>query len=102
MEAKYDKYVRVERCDTLPEPAHVGPMNRGKWDEVRAKLRAAPGQWFLLAAVPVGADKDRKLSTTASFGMAPTRLGFEVAVRTVDGERRVYARFIGEKANTTE
>lgn len=84
----------------LPGRGSTNPNGRaggGKHRKIADALRTAPGQWALI---------DKRPSLSAASCMAnQIRTGyykaypkgtFEAAARTVDGERQVWARYIGE------
>lgn len=81
------------------EPPSRGP--RGAWAyEVVRQLRANPDAWARVAAF----DKAERASATAyaiknGLNRAWGSKGdFEAAARKVEGEHRVYARYVGEDA----
>lgn len=84
----------------LPARGNTSPNGKsgsGKHREIADQLKAAPGQW---------AQIDTRKSISAAGCMAnQIRSGyykaypkgtFEAAARTVNGERQVWARYIGE------
>ncbi len=71
-----------------------GPVH--DWAAIAAALRSRPGQWAVVAVC-------RNQATAGSTAQGVRRgkyevlgPGFEAKARTVDGEPRVYARYVGE------
>jgi hypothetical protein len=61
---------------------------KGTHEIIAAKLRERPGEWARIQALP---------SVQSAAGQAHAPAGsFESKSRTVDGESRVYARYVGE------
>jgi hypothetical protein len=82
------------------EPPHADQRRPGgakRHAEVAAQLKSRPGEWARVAAF----DKDTRSRTYAHYirrgGLAAYRPdgSFEAVSRTVDGEYRVYARYVG-------
>lgn len=65
---------------------------------VAAALRAQPGEWAVVGAygsAGSAAAMAHSIRRARIKAYAPAR-GFEAAKRTVDGEHRVYARYVGD------
>lgn len=67
-----------------------------KWRTISGELRARPGEWAVVAVVGDAG----KSGTTAAAVKRGVYAGmpkgeFEATARTVNGEHRVYARYIG-------
>lgn len=89
-----------------PPPSERG-SSKSKWDQVASELRKNPGRWALIAAKTTSGNglstmirkgEGRVFSPPGAFE-ATTR----AAGKTDDGKRLVdvYARFIGESADST-
>lgn len=84
-------------------PASKG-MAVHDWPAIGAQLVAAPGKWALVAVCPNGATagstarhvRDGKYDSLRDLGV------FEAKSRTVGGEYRVYARFVGPGSTSPE
>lgn len=80
------------------EPPPSKGMAVHDWPRIGAQLAAAPGKWALVAVCPNGGTagstarhvRDGKYEPLAVLGL------FEAKSRTIDGEHRVYARYVGE------
>ncbi|MEU3851785.1 hypothetical protein [Streptomyces sp. NPDC029554] len=65
--------------------------------EVAAALKARPGQWAVVRTVPArttAATSAYNIRVAKSAAYAPAG-SFEAVSRSVDGEYRVYARYVG-------
>lgn len=83
-----------------PPPAKVRPV-RGRHYLVAHRLRAKPGQWAVVGTYN-GAESARATARHIRQGRLESYRpagSFEAESRTVDGEARVYARFVGEKSD---
>lgn len=71
--------------------------DRYDWAAIGAQLVARPGEWAMVAVarnVGTSSQMAKKIRTSDYHPLAA--LGrFEAVARTVDGEPRVYARYIG-------
>lgn len=69
-------------------------------DDVAAQLRATPGEWARIDTKQTkGAATARAQQIrTGSLRAFRPHGTFEAAARTVDGEHRVYARYVGQAA----
>jgi len=74
----------VEFVEELPPRRDVGKQS--PW---RAELRARPGKWAKVKVIPRG---------TKHTGVNQLS-GFETTTRTIDGQRVVYARYVGNDSN---
>lgn len=79
-----------------PPAGRDKPITRTAWGPIVAELRTRPGEWAVVAVKPtaaaaatVAAHMRRGIYTGMSRGE------FEAMARTVDGEYRVYARYVG-------
>ena len=81
-----------------PPPAKRGPR-RSRYEADAAALRANPGRWALLRAVPLTDSKEvYNLSHSVRVGSASAFRpagAYEATVRTTDGEVRLYVRYVG-------
>lgn len=84
--------------DDPPEVRDGGQPYRyhSRWRRISDQLRAKPGEW----AVVTVADSSAKSGNTAYQIRTGVCAGmpageFDAVARTVDGEHRVYARFVG-------
>lgn len=83
---------------TWEEPPPVGQGVRTSYEDVARKLRARPGQWAIVAQY----DKSRTAAGVANNIRKGISRHFrpeghyEAVGRTVGGEHRVYARYVGE------
>ncbi|MER6360074.1 hypothetical protein [Kitasatospora sp. NPDC001527] len=75
------------------------PAAESKHSRIAAALRARPGEWAVVqrattiarAASAAQAIRSAKLAAYGPAGL------FQAVSRTVDGEHRVYARFVGDQ-----
>jgi hypothetical protein len=73
----------------------------GRHYEVASRLRAKPGEWAVVGvynASNTAASIARQVNRGAMAAYQPAG-SFEAMSRTVDGEYRAYARFVGEKTD---
>ena len=70
--------------EELP-PKAIGPNRQYPEPSWRQALRDRPGEW---ARIPI--------RYTGTSGATRAMPGFEFVARTVDGEKRVYGRYVGE------
>lgn len=80
-----------------PERSRV-PGKRGKHLEVAEELRSRPGEWAIISVYGTGASSAAMArhiegGNVDAYEPAGT---FEALARTVDGQARVYARYVGE------
>jgi hypothetical protein len=77
-----------------PPPRRWGAVH--DWQAIAKELKAWPGEWALVAVCA----SQTTAASTARYIRAgkykPLSSGFEATARTVDGEARIYARYIGE------
>lgn len=68
------------------------------WDEIAEELRSQPNRWALVAVCPNSATAGSTARHIRNGHYNAMReLGpFEATSRTVDGEARVYARYVSE------
>jgi hypothetical protein len=85
---------------TGPQRETPPPITRGRhsydWAEIAATLTADPGEWYKIVTCSTAANS----STTARYVRRsfykPLRDGrYEAVARFIDGEHRVYARYLG-------
>lgn len=84
------------RFDGPPPPRRVTP--KGHHDAVAKQLRAKPRQWAIIGTYAHGGSSSAvahqvRRGLIPSYNPAGT---FEAQARNVDGEARVYARYVGE------
>lgn len=80
------------------DPPTTKGMAAHDWPAIGAALAEQPGQWALVVVCPNGATagstarhvRDGKYAALNAYGR------FEAHSRTVGGEHRVYARYVGE------
>lgn len=73
----------------------------GRHHEVASKLRAKPGEWAVVGvynASNTAASIARQVNRGAMTAYQPAG-SFEAMSHTVDGEPRVYVRFVGEASS---
>jgi len=80
-------------------PAGTARSGVTDWRRVADELRQRPGQWAVVATRP----SSGAAATIAGAIRKGSRAGmpsgaFEARARTVDGECRVYARYVGESS----
>lgn len=83
---------------TFEEPPGPGGGADRNHPEIAKSLQANPGRWARLNFEFADANKANNLACTIKFARLSTYLpkgSFQARVRTVDGEVRVYARFVG-------
>jgi hypothetical protein len=75
-----------------------GARGTGKHEEIARQLRENPGQWAPIDKRPSvnSASSLAHQVRTAYFSAYAPKGSYEAAARSVDGERHVYARYIGE------
>lgn len=76
------------------------PVNRSStWLEEASQLRACPGQWAVICIKPHSRAAVAMASHISNGNLAAFRPAgtFEATSRTVDGEARVYARYVGSE-----
>lgn len=71
------------------------------WDGIADALMARPGQWALVVVCPntATAGSTARHIRNGLYEAMP-RGDFDATARTVDGEARVYARYVGEVATS--
>lgn len=86
-----------------PPLANRAPRGRAVEKEVPAQLRAHPGEWAIIhtAQTRVGAYAMAHQIRTGILASYRPKGHFEALGRTVDGEFRVYARFVGNGGDQT-
>ncbi|MEU3522307.1 hypothetical protein AB0E62_00260 [Streptomyces sp. NPDC038707] len=79
--------------------SHGGrPYGTGKHAEIAARLRRRPGRWAVVGAfksTSVSASMARSIRAGVNMSAYTPAGTFEAVARTVDGEHRVYARYVG-------
>lgn len=82
----------------LPSAAPTTSRRPGKHGEIAMQLRERPGEWALVSTAKSAYSMNSMAYQirAAYYAAYLPRGSFEAAGRTVDGERRVYARYIGE------
>lgn len=81
-----------------PLPAEQRP--RGKSLAIAAQLKARPGEWahVTTCSTPGSASSYARQINAALLAQYAPAGSYEAVSRTVDGERRVYARYVGPTA----
>ncbi len=80
-----------------PPGARSGTTGRD-WNAVAAALKKKPQRWAIVAVCPtavLAASTAQNIRKGTVAAMRPVG-AFEAVSRTVDGEPRVYARYVGE------
>jgi hypothetical protein len=82
-------------------PEGRGPETRlTKWAIIGAALRSRPGEWALVEVKPSAAIAS---SVARNIRLGLVRVGqpgeFDATSRNIDGEFRVYARYVGGDSN---
>jgi hypothetical protein len=85
------------RFEDPPEVSRI-LGRRGKHKEAAEELRSRPGEWAIVGVYGTGASSAAMARHIGDgFVTAYRPAGsFEGLARTVDGEARVYARYVGE------
>lgn len=83
----------VVPTDGPPEPNRPSV---GKWERKLAKVMQNPGQWFIVQRGPNAVATANNLRRRSVRIPRPDH-EWEFVARTVDGEGRVYARYLGER-----
>lgn len=87
---------------TWEEPPEVKNGRPAQWPTRLDPLKARPGSWACVATQARG-DGGGSLSRTASFIKSGVYGGgFEAVTRTVDGQTRLYARFVGDGEDSAQ
>lgn len=87
----------AERMIWEDPPYRSGPTSRTNHGVAATRLRRRPGRWgvvatYVTASSAASAANMVRTGKTASYTPAGA---FEATARTVDGEHRVYARYVG-------
>ena len=83
----------VLRWET-PPPQTQGPVHN--WPAIAADLQQKPGEWALIALCDTRATAGTTAKYVRESFYEPLKTGvYEAKSRTVDGEFRVYARYMG-------
>jgi len=89
-----------------PPPRNVSAGGRGKagidWGPIAAELRSRPGEWALAVTFEAGnlAAQIARLIRRADMTVFGPAGSFEATARKVDGEGRVYVRYVGAGSST--
>lgn len=92
----------IIRFEDPPAPAHprYAPRSRDVAPDVAAELKAAPEDWALLKEfTEQRAGTARSAAAVINGGRIPAYRpagAFEAVTRTVGGEVRLYARYVGD------
>lgn len=79
-----------------PPPARGTRQARSRWHRIAAELRANPGQWAVVATYPSMSARSTAVKINAGKVAAMRPAGhWEACTRTVEGETRIYARYVG-------
>ena len=65
------------------------------WEAISMELKACPGNWALVVICPNTATAGSTARHIRNGLYEPLRAGFDAVARTIDGEARVYARYVG-------
>lgn len=77
------------------DPPPRGATDRYDWDTIADQLTGQPGRWARVAVAP-NASTAAQMARRIRDGLYdPLPAGFEATSRTVEGEARVYARYVG-------
>lgn len=83
-----------------PPPAErTKPRRIAQWEGVAADLRERPGEWALIATGVEHANTAGQINAARIRCFAPAG-AFEAQRQLVDGEIRVYARYVAEEASS--
>lgn len=80
-----------------PNGSHAAGRKNTKWHRIAEELRAKPSQWAHIenrSAPNIAAQVAMQIRRGHCSGMPAGQ--FEAVSRLVDGEYRVYARYVGE------
>jgi len=80
------------------DPPRRGVGEAHNWPGIAADLRQRPKQWAIAVICrnfSTAGQTARRIRDGAYKPMEPTG-AFEATARTIDGEHRVYARYVGE------
>jgi hypothetical protein len=86
------------------DPPPARDSRRGMQQEAAKLLRETPGKWAVVTLCSNGGSA-RSMARTIRQGATKTWLpvgDFEAVARTVDGEHRVYARYLGDGGHADE
>lgn len=70
--------------------------DRYDWVRIAKGLKAKPGKWALVAVCPNPTTAASTARHIREGKYLPLAADFDAVARTVDGEARVYARYVGE------
>jgi hypothetical protein len=82
-----------------PPVERVKPRRIAEWDGVASDLRARPGEWALIAVGVEHTNTAGQINAARIRCFAPAG-AFEAQRQLVDGEIRVYARYVAEEASS--
>ncbi|MFF5471067.1 hypothetical protein [Streptomyces achromogenes] len=74
------------------------PYGTGKHAEIAARLKSRPGQWAVVGtykSTSIAASMARSIRAGVNMSAYTPAGTFEAKARTVVGEHRVYARYVG-------
>lgn len=77
-------------------PSRERGERRYDWARIADDLKANPGEWALVAVCPNPTTAASTARYIRNGKYKPLGAGFDAVARTVDGEPRVYACYIGE------
>lgn len=78
------------------DPPPRGGTDRYDWDTIADQLVAQPGRWARVAVAPNASTAGQMAQRIRNGSYDALPAGFDATARTVDGEARVYARYVGE------
>lgn len=83
--------------EPLPKNNWKGRGPRGKHAAIAAQLRERPGDWAHILTLPAtnSANSMAYAIRNGNLGAYTPAGAYEAKSRTIDGERRVYARYVG-------
>ena len=85
----------VLRWEEPPPAGHRRPFRVQAWEQLAEILRARPGRWALVATGSQHTGTAGQIVSARIRCFEPAG-SFEARRRLVDGEVRVYARYVGE------
>lgn len=89
----------IPRWEDPPTSRRRGPVH--DWAAIGAFLKRAPGAWAVVAVCDNGTLAGQTAKHVRSGKYGELGAGFEAVSRLVDGEPRVYARYVGDQSELT-
>lgn len=75
-----------------PPEAYKSTQRSKVHQSIAAELKAQPGRWAVLEIVSIGLAAQIRRGDIAAYRPGGS---FEARARVIDGERRIYARYVG-------